>query len=203
MSARENAEKLVSKLDNSNFDIRNDTIEKLTQLRDTEVVDYLISLLESKANKLVKESVCIALGKIGDKKATQALIENLENGYESVRYQATIALGKIADAKAVPSLIEVLKKQEDSLVRSEAAKALGMIGDPSAYKILITILRKEEDRFMKYHTVTSLGKIGNKKATKDLQKIAKESNDDRLVLRAMEALELIEKHNREIRLVAG
>jgi len=203
MSARENAEKLVSILNNSNFDIRNKTIETLSQLKNTEVVDYLISILDSNASKLVKESVCNALGKIGDKKATTALIESLESQYESVRYQAVIALGKIADVQAIPSLIKILENQDDSLVRSEAAKALGMIGDPSSYKILITILRREEDRFMKYHTVTSLGKIGNKKAIKELQKIAKESVDDRLVLRAMEALELIEKNSSDSKVAAG
>ena len=99
-------------------------------------------------------------------------------------------------------MIQVYQKQDDTLVRSEAAKALGLLGDPSAIKILLSALKKENDRFIKYHTVTSLGKIGDSKAKKQLKKIIKDSSDDRLVLRAMEAIESIEKANNP-KVVAG
>ncbi|NHJ47713.1 MAG: HEAT repeat domain-containing protein [Asgard group archaeon] len=203
MNVREDAENLLIKLGNIDHSIRTEAVEALAQLKNTEVVDYLLSLLDTDAHRLVKEGVCKVLGKIGDKKATPALIELFNNDYESIRYQAVIAVGRISDPYAVPSLLELLKNKDDSLVRSEAVKALGMIGDPSAFKVLMTILRKEDDRFLKYHIVTSLGKMGNKRAIRDLQRLAKDSDDNRLKLRAIEAIETIENYNTEEKIVAG
>ncbi len=202
MPSIQEAEKLVGKLESKNLDARSRAIEILSSLEEMEIIDFLISLLKKDSHRLVKEGVCKSLGKIGHKKATDVLIETLNDENESVRYQAVIALGQLGDTFAVPSLLELLKKQDDPLVRSEAAKALGLIGDPSALKILLNILKKEDDRFIKYHTVTSLGKIGDKKAIKDLQKIVKERKDDRLVLRSLEAIEAIQKANSK-NVVAG
>lgn len=196
------AEKLVDELESSDLDTRSSAINALSIAGEADIINFLISLLRKNSPRLVKAGVCKTLGKIGNKKATDVLVESLDDEHESVRYQATIALGQIGDTIAVPPLLEVLKKKDDPLVRSEAAKALGIIGDPSSLKILLTMLRKDEDRFIRYHAVTSLGRIGDKKAKKDLQKILKESKDDRLKLRAIEALEAIEKANRK-QIVAG
>ena len=196
MPSLEDAEKLVNELESRDLDARSKAIDALSTVGEADIINFLISLLQKGSHRLVKEGVCKALGKIGNKKAIDILVESLDDEYESVRYQATIALGQIGSTKAVPPLLELLKRRDDPLVRSEAAKALGIIGDPSSLKILMTLLRKEEDRFIRYHAVTSLGKIGDKKATKELQKIIKETKDTRLKLRAVEALEAIEKANK-------
>ncbi|MGC9780794.1 MAG: HEAT repeat domain-containing protein [Candidatus Heimdallarchaeota archaeon] len=202
MLSIQEAEKLVGELESKNLNTRSRAIEVLSSLEKMEIIDFLISLLMKNSHRLVKEGVCKSLGKIGHRKATDVLIETLNDENESVRYQAVIALGQLGDSHAVPPLLELLKRQDDPLVRSEAAKALGLIGDPSALKILLNILKKEDDRFIKYHTVTSLGKIGDKKAIRDLQKIVKKKKDHRLVLRSMEAIEAIQKANSK-KVVAG
>lgn len=196
------AEKLVNELESSDLDTRSRAIDVLSTAGEADIINFLISLLRKNSHRLIKEGVCKTLGKIGNTKAIAVLVKSLDDEHESVRYQATIALGQIGDANAVPSLLEVLKRKDDPLVRSEAAKALGIIGDPSSLKILLTLLRKDENRFIRYHAVTSLGRIGDKKAIKNLQKIFKESKDDRLKLRTLEALEAIEKANKK-QIVAG
>ncbi|MHA1629379.1 MAG: HEAT repeat domain-containing protein [Candidatus Heimdallarchaeota archaeon] len=197
-------EEILTGLQDSNPNKRNELIDKLTQLRNSDIVTYLISLLKQDIiHWQVKEGACKALGRIGDKSATEALIASLDDDNEIVRYQAVNALGKLGDKRAVPKLLSILQKKEEQLVRSEAVKALGMIGDPSALKIVLNILKKEEDRFIKYHSVTTLGKLGDKRALKELQKIAKTSTDDRLVLRALEAIENIEKRMNKPKVVAG
>jgi len=197
-------EQILSGLQNSDSSKRNELIEKLTQLQNTEVVQFLIDVLkQANTHWMVKEGACKVLGKIGDKSATEALIAALNDDNEIVRYQAVNALGRLGDKRAVPKLIAILEQKEEQLVRSEAMKALGMIGDPSALKIILNILKKENDRFLKYHSVTSLGRLGDKRALKELQKIVKEAKDDRLVLRAMEAIEAIEKRMNKGKVVAG
>jgi len=202
LTGTQKTDQLITNLGDNDIHVRSKAVDALTSISKTEVIDLLITLLQKDSTRIIKEGACKALGKIGDIRATDVLIENLNDPDESVRYQATIALGQIGDLKAVQPLIQVYQKQDDPLVRSEAAKALGLIGDPSALKILISALKKEDDRFIKYHTVTSLGRIGDSKAKKPLQKIIKDNDDDRLVLRAMEAIESIEKANQP-KVVAG
>jgi len=202
LTGTQETDQLINNLGNTDTQIRSNAVDALTTISKTEVINLLISLLQKDSIRIVKEGACKALGKIGDKRAIDVLIQNLNSPDESVRYQATIALGQIGDIKAVNPLIKIYQKRDDPLVRSEAAKALGMIGDPSALKILLSSLKKEKDRFIKYHTVTSLGKIGSTKAKRTLQKIVKDSTDDRLTLRAIEAIESIDKANNP-KIVAG
>jgi len=202
LTGTQKTDQLIASLGDNDIQVRSEAVNALTSISKTEVIDLLITLLQKDSTRIIKEGACKALGKIGDKRATDILIENLTHPDESVRYQAAIALGRIGDQKAVKPLIQIYQNQDDPLVRSEAAKALGILGNPSVIKILLSVLKKENDRFIKYHTVTSLGKIGDAKAKKPLQKIVKDSTDDRLVLRAMEAIESIEKANNP-KIVAG
>ncbi|GAI38932.1 unnamed protein product, partial [marine sediment metagenome] len=57
----------------------------------------------------VREQAAAALGKIGDKRAVEPLIEALKDENGHVRSGAANALGKIRDKRAVKPIIEVLK----------------------------------------------------------------------------------------------
>ena len=72
-----------------------------------------------------------ALGKIGDTKAMNFLIECLQNKAETVRLAATKALGKTGNMSAVEPLIKALE-DEDKSVRRAATYALDELGwDPN------------------------------------------------------------------------
>ena len=68
-----------------------------------------------------------ALGKIGDTKAMNFLIECLQNKAETVRLAATKALGKTGNMSAVEPLIKALE-DEDKSVRRAATYALDELG---------------------------------------------------------------------------
>src|SRR5215813_3712742 len=81
-------------------------------------------------NAVVRERAALAIGRIGDKRGTDALIHAMSwDKNEAVRLTATFALGEIEDVKAVMKLMAVLSTyHEDSyLVRARAAEALGKI----------------------------------------------------------------------------
>lgn len=81
-----------------------------------------------------------ALGKIGNKRAVEALIKAVENDPDDVvQWFAIEALGKIGDTRAVEPLIEALEKW-DMTKRMAAAEALGKIGDTRAIEPLIKVL---------------------------------------------------------------
>ena len=113
----QDAEKIIVDLGSSDLSTRSEAVETLSQLEQTEVVDFLMEILKKdEVHRLVREGACKALGNIGDRCATDSLIAALYDDCETVRYQAAIALGRLKDSKAVPNLIEILKRNDDDVL---------------------------------------------------------------------------------------
>ncbi len=91
---------------------------------------WTLKQLKSK-NPKTREHAAEKLGKSGNAKAVEPLINALKDENDYVSAEATIALGEIGDAHAVEPLIAVLK-DENNFLRQKAAEALGKIGDARA-----------------------------------------------------------------------
>nr|WP_319373145.1 HEAT repeat domain-containing protein [uncultured Methanobacterium sp.] len=126
-----------------------------------------------------------ALGKIGDRKTTQLLIDSLNNPNKSLQSASSWALGEIGDPKAVPPLIKILDSS-DFTVRRASIIALGKIGDPRAVKHLIKNLNRSDFSSQKA-SAEALGRIGDLKSVPYL--IEKLNGPDWAVqLKSIEAL---------------
>lgn len=77
----------------------------------------------------VRERAALAIGRIGDKRGTAALIELLQSEKdERVRAMAAFALGEMEDAQAVPALVALLEAGKAApATRARSAEALGKI----------------------------------------------------------------------------
>jgi HEAT repeat protein len=114
----------------------------------------------------LREAAAISLGKIGDKKAVEVLLETLKDHYCFVSEASAKALGRIGDKRSVDALIKALKfplpTQEKyaqwQRVRANAAEALGKIGDPRAVNGLISAL-KDDDENVRFQVSVALNKI--------------------------------------------
>lgn len=86
------------------------------------------------ASPKVRERAALAIGRIGDKRGTSALIELLQGEKdEQVRAMAAFALGEIEDAQAVPALLAFLEPGKYPLAgRARPAEALGKIASAPA-----------------------------------------------------------------------
>ena len=116
----------------------------------------------------IRQAAADALGKIGDSRAVEPLIEVLvEEDIGLVAEAAAAAadaLGKIGDSRAVEPLIGVLDIDRD--VSEAAAWALGEIGDARAVEPLIKTLHEymafadyDGDAEVRYAVERALGKI--------------------------------------------
>lgn len=105
----------------------------------------------------VRREAAKALGKIGDTRAVEPLIQALRDEDWEVRSGAARALGEIGDARAVEPLIQTLFKEKDfnpaldvrDFVREEVALALGKIGDARAIEPLIHLLNHKDSNVRK------------------------------------------------------
>jgi cyclophilin family peptidyl-prolyl cis-trans isomerase/HEAT repeat protein len=95
--------------------------------------DELLGLLKHRS-AVVRERAALAIGRIGDKRGTDALIALLEHDdVDSVRAMTAFALGEVEDAQAISTLMAVVERENESMtVRARAAEALGKIASVQA-----------------------------------------------------------------------
>ena len=95
--------------------------------------DELAKLLKH-ASPNVRERAALAIGRIGDKRGTAALIELLQSEKnEQVRAMTVFALGEMEDAQAVPALMAMLEPGKSARAdRARPAEALGKIASVPA-----------------------------------------------------------------------
>jgi HEAT repeat protein len=90
---------------------------------DTSAVEPLVAALKND-DPAVRRQAVIALGDLGDRRATGDIIRSLKDSDDDVRLEAVVALGKIGDSRAVEPLIEKLKSYDYFYVRKKAAYTL-------------------------------------------------------------------------------
>jgi HEAT repeat protein len=123
-------------------------------------------------------NACEALGKIGEKAATNEVITKLVSalGDESdeVRRNACEALGKMGEKAAmnevITKLVSALGAESDD-IRRNACIALGKIGEKAATNEVITKLVSalgDENDYVRVNACEALGKIGEKAATNEV-----------------------------------
>jgi HEAT repeat protein len=140
-------------------------------------VNSLIKVLKYKRDPSVRRSAAKALGRIGDKRAVEPLIQALKDENYCVREEAAWALGDIGDTRAVEPLIQSLKEIDtDRDVRHSAAGALGRIGDKRAVEPLLLALKDKNNQNVQRQAAWSLGQIRDERAIKPLILILKDAD---------------------------
>lgn len=123
------------------------------------------------SNSTLRSHAAKALGLIGDREATEALILKLRNDEDKhVRYEAARALGEIGQREAVDALILSLTRDNYTYVRSQAAEALARIGDGRAINPLLEML-DDPDGSVVSSSAWALGDLGARDAVTALIKL--------------------------------
>jgi len=116
---------LIEALDTPDMALREDVIKTLGYLRDDRATEPLLDLLSDLRTRYL---VVLALGRIGDPKAYDALVDILEHEtYTDVRGYAVAALGWIGIPEITPYLVDLLIREPEIRWTSEALVRLGAI----------------------------------------------------------------------------
>ena len=111
-------------------------------------------------DKKIRANVIGALGKIGDKKSIDFLLDALEDKSWIVRYRAIQALGEMKVQKTIGYLEKYLKDPEVK-VRIAAIKALGCFNSKKVVNSVLSTL-KDPDWEVRYSAIGVLEKIAGK-----------------------------------------
>jgi HEAT repeat protein len=113
----------------------------------------------------LRAAAAVALGRIGDRRAVEALSRRVGDAAEEVRRQAIRALASLKDPRAVPFLIDAFDAR-DWKMSHEATKALVEIGEPAVPALVDGLAHP--GRFVMIHSATALAKIKDPRAVEPL-----------------------------------
>jgi HEAT repeat protein len=133
--------------------------------KELRAVNPLIDLLLDR-NSPYRADAARALGELGDKRATTALLSCSNGKPEDLRPHCFMALGKIKDPHSLTPLIEYLSNLNNPF-RETAAWALLGVADESIADFLISMLRKG-NRYARANFVFLLGQHRMKKGLQPL-----------------------------------
>ena len=164
-----NITELVIQLQNSDPDVRSNTVRALAKTGDLRAVAPLITSLQDESES-VRGCALQGLKDIGPP-AVPLLIVALKNPDRRVRRKASCViddigyeLKEIEDFQAVEPLIDALK-DPTSVVRSHSVTALGKIGGPQALPAVVSALKTEAVRSaldigVCYRAIEALHRLG-------------------------------------------
>jgi len=142
-------------------------VEIIVRFGPVAVDELLLHLADEKSG--ARKFAAAALGRIGNLRAVQPLIQALNIGDSALKREAAEALGHLKSPEAFPALIDALK-DENLYLRKVAADALGEIGGPEAYEPLIAAL-KDKEPYVHSAAAWQLGLLGDVRACPHLREL--------------------------------
>jgi len=130
LKVREAIPLLMESLRDGRYCSRAQAAELLGIMKVREAVPLLIEGLKDNTPSMLRYEAALALGKIGDKRAVEPLINILNTGSSSA---AARALGMLGDKRAVKPLMELLEREGydprtvEALIRLDAREAIPLI----------------------------------------------------------------------------
>jgi HEAT repeat protein len=123
---------VLSELRDVSKEKRRTAVMKLGMMGGDEAVRTLITLVRNDHEDLiVRGRAAMMLGKLGDARAVEALIDALGAPGFQTRVNAAESLGKLGDPRAIPALLRVVQNESDTF-RDAALAALRRLGcDPT------------------------------------------------------------------------
>lgn len=187
--------------------LRGQACTTLGTIKDKKAVEPMIELYWRGEGR---KNVVWSLGRIGDKRAFNVLMDGLKNGDPELKFYCIRAFEGVTDKRVVPTFIKMLESVQEIPVPSLGVKsvkpyiaiALAEITDERAVPALMKML-KHKDHFHRYAAAKALGQIKSREALDSLIPLAKKGESEAIKaigkIGGQKAIEMLEKLNTEFK----
>lgn len=171
IAERENdPERIIMALEKFESDFMEEVaLEALERLGAPEAFDVVHERAKKRGRKEIR-----VLGKIGDERAVDTLLDFVNSDNPPLQKVTIRALGEIGSAEATQEVADALEDDEPT-VRYQAARSLGLLGDTRAIDPLRDRLENADDDQLRAACAWALVQIG----TEDALEAAADHDDDR------------------------
>lgn len=118
-----------------------DLLDLIALAKDTQIVPYLINLLENQNNRFIIRYLIEILGKFGDIRSRDAILEYQSDPDLTIRLSVIQTLRNIKSPENISLFADMLKRENNEMMRCELIMALGDYGNRKALKIIKPLLR--------------------------------------------------------------
>ncbi len=172
----EEASSALSKIINSNPEMRKDIAYAIGYSKNTSHIQLLHHLLNDDSSDVRRASASALMG-LKDKRSIDYLIKALSDQDSEVKEQVIYALGSIKNTRTYNALLIALK-DENSDVRLAATATIGELKNPASLKILTNLALNDNDAKVREKAVLALGLLRNNGTVGSLKKMLKDKNAD-------------------------
>ncbi len=111
-------------------EVRNITVMGLGSFKEPGVTDKLITILTNPdESEQIRGSAARSLGRLGEERALQPLLESLTDDSEHIRSSSTVALANYKKPEVIDALGSIILKDHSETVKCMAIESMGMIRD--------------------------------------------------------------------------
>lgn len=148
----------------------------LARTGDSDAIGQLVTALGKETSDIAKLEIAYAIARGGDKRGTDALVDQLHAPRRDVRLEAARRLALLGDKRATPVLTEYL---DVSQLRLGAAEQLAYLADPAALKALDAVRADPKATHDEQARATiALGIAGRKDVIPALEALLAEKGND-------------------------
>ena len=165
--------------------IRERAVEALGKIGDRKAIPKLYELyetLQDNSRNNLKREVILALGKLGDERIRQELLNLLNHQvfgstlYQDDWWKVFEALEKIGDQPVTLALTQVLTRSSNPNYRWKAAESLGILGDEIAIDSLLAALADEKS-IVRGKSAEALGRFDSSKVMPKLSPLLEQQEN--------------------------
>lgn len=166
------------------MNVLNPQVEKTGTTPSKQELYVLVRSMKKGGTPEERAAIIAELGRQGDPRAVEPLLECLKDADSMVRRSAIEALSRLSSTRSVDALVDRFKdRNEDWLSRIYAAEALGRIGSTAATAALKDVaLDRGEDTLTRIHAMDVLYRYKQNEAVEVLMKCLRDG--DRRIRRA-------------------
>ncbi|HEX3054018.1 MAG TPA: HEAT repeat domain-containing protein [Aggregatilineaceae bacterium] len=161
------------------------------ELGNLDAVEPLLETLKTDEDGEVRSSAAYALGRLGDSRAFDELLNALNDSNKHIRLSALYGLAGLQDKRAVEPLLEMLQTYDDQEVRQGVIYTLGQLRDSRTFNVLVNAL-DDPKNYIRGLAVEGLAGLKDKRAIESLTQIMNGTVPD-LAQKAKYALEMFKE----------